>query len=883
MTTFTNKFSWLIFAAITFSMSILNGASAYLDNYEEEARLFGVAKDQQNIDWDLGKRTKAAYYFGQGHKSYKSTGVAYDMSDKQVGDFSISIRPALSKANKRFGFMTNLWGDYPNLSKNDVLKFHLKTISLPKEQGIWKFEMIDSEGRLAKGQLEGCSTNGAWSSISLPLIAMNPEEGFSYNAIKLCQFSMDDMPKGTVIKFDFIHFSKHNGEIISVTDKTLEQQKAEQKKNKDIRIKRAFEISAKKAHKPVVSAFAMMYLDQDLKKANQILREDIAEMRDYNTWCLLTTPLYCRFYYWFSNRCGTLPGRLEPETEKQLLEAIWNRTKHKNDIQWSKTSTWYMDGSENHDLNARACNLVSSRIFMNEPEYRDRIYPNLGFGGGYHNGIAGYYGKGIDPTKRHGGGRANLSDGNPYTAKDHYKAWLRYLKEYFRERAQYGFFLENSSHIYGKHTMNMVDLIYAYGGDSELKQIVGDFITLYWADYAQTGIAGIAGGPKTRHHGKVGGYCSYKGMLAFFIGGPADAGIWNYWNIINGYELPKVVHGMLLDREGMGRFLYLSRGVGEAVNKVPRPKGTERTLIVNPKSRFLKYTYVTPKYTLGTQMDHPMAVHSHLSKSGRWHGMTVSENPAVRVVPVTLKTEDDPKSKKGSISMEQMYKNVQHKNTLIVQRCRSYTAINPDWYPIYKTPTSQGIHIGAAWDEKVEKAGWVFLRKTDVYAAIRVVLEDEAFEAEKKKKSTGTQKFFHGANDDPTVKMEERPYDYTSQGKVIKLKDLYSPVIIQSGDEQEFHSFENFINEVSAAKIALYKTVVPKFNILVFTPPGEGRPEIIFNAANMEISQVDGEYLEYEHPMTFESPYMKSAYGSGIITLEYGGRKKVLNFLSDNH
>lgn len=53
---------------------------------------------------------------------------------------------------------------------------------------------------------------------------------------------------------------------------------------------------------------------------------------------------------------------------------------------------------------------------MNKPEYKDRIYPDLEFGGSYHNGHAGYYGPGIDPESRHVDGRAELSDGKEYKA-----------------------------------------------------------------------------------------------------------------------------------------------------------------------------------------------------------------------------------------------------------------------------------------------------------------------------------------------------------------------------------------------------------------------------------------------------------------------------------
>jgi len=832
----------------------------YLDNYTEEARLFGVAGEKEHIDRRL-----------------KTPGFTYDFADKKVGDFSVTYSPAASKEAAKFGFMSSLWGLYPKLDDRFSLDFFLKTEQVAHSS--WTVQLVDDEGKTAKGILDGVNTGGEWKAFSIALAGLKREASFDLNAIKLCEFQASDFAKDALIKFDFVRFENDSGTVIGITDKTIDQRIAEQQASKEIRIRKAFDASAQKAHKPIISAFAMLYLNQDLAEANRFIREDCEDMVDKDPWSLLTTPMYCRLYFLFSNRCGQYQGRLEPETEKLLLETIWERTKHKNDIHWARQSTWYMDGSENHDLNAKACNLVSSRIFMNEPDYKDRVYPDYGFGGGYHYGRAGYYGKGVDASTREGGGRANLSDGKEYTAEDHYNEWLSFLKEYFRERAKHGFFLENSSSTYAKHTMNMVDLAYAYCGDDELHQIIDDFMTLYWADYVQTGIAGISGGPKTRHHGKVGGYDANTGMLTSLLGGPADAGIWNYWSNVNGYELPKVVQMMALDREGMGNFTYQSRGIGESEPAQPRPQGTERTLIVNPESKFLKYSYVTPSYTLNTQMDHPWALHSHLSKSGRWHGMTVAQDAKARIVPVYLPTEPDFRGGTEPFSLEGMYKTFQHKNALIVQRSRSFSEVNPDWYPLYKQRCDQGVYIGDAWDEQIEQGGWIFLRRGEAYAGIRVALRDKAYEDEKFKKSAeGTQKHFHGPEDDATVKLLDKPYSYTDDRKFLVLKDRFSPVIIQAGDRQQFGSFEAFMAQTQQAPIALHKTVVPGFNILLFTPPVEDAPEMVFNAANNEIPMLDNDYINYEHPMTFDSPYIESEYRSGKIHIEYGGEVLKLDF-----
>jgi len=875
-----SKIIFYTIAVLCFTTSSGQGSQVkYLDCYEEEIRLFGVADTNQHIDADLEKRIQAPLYFKSGYQGYSTGGFAYDYLDKINGDFSVAYVPSVSGDVTKFGFMTNLWGYYYKLDDSFSLKFYMKTADVSKANSQWEVQFVDDKGNSAKSVLKNTNTKGEWKEFTLLLKNFKKGADFNMHTIKLCEFEVADLAENTTIKFDFIRFENRDGKVIGITDKTIAQRIAEQKESKQVRIKKAFEASAVKAPDPVISAFSMMYLNKDLPKANQILREDFEKMGDKDQWSLITTPLYCRFYFWFSRKSDKFPGRLEEETEKLLLEAIWKRTKSKNDIHWAQQSTWYLDGSENHDLNAKASNLVSSFIFMNEPDYKDRVYPDYGFGGGYHYGHAGYYGKGVDVDSRHGGGRANLADGKKYTAKDHYRAWLKFMKEYFRERAKHGFFVENSSHIYSKHSMNMIDLAYAYSGDAELKKIIGDFMTLYWADWVQTGIAGISGGPKTRHHKHVGNYGSNMGMIGFHLGGPASGAVWSYWNSINGYEMPEIVQAMALDREGLGDFVYQSRGIGEAEEKQPQPAGTERTLVVNPESRFLKYSYVTPQYTLSTQMDHPWAIQSHLSKAGRWHGMTVAQDVEARIVPVVFPIEPDFRGTTIPYRLEGKYKTFQNNNTLILQRSRSFSEVNPDWYPLYKQRTDQGVYIGKAWDEKIEKLGWIFLRKGDVYVGVRVVLWDKKFETEKaKKKTEGTQQFFHGPEDDATVKLAENCYTLRDDDKFIALNDRYSPVIIQTGDKKHFTSFENFMTAIENAPIALYKTVVPTFNILVFTPPGKQATEMVFNAANNEIPMLDGKYINYELPMTFDSPYIKSKYKSGVITITKDDKELILDF-----
>jgi hypothetical protein len=844
-----------------------------LDFWDEEIRLFGVSDAKRNIDAQLGKRREVHYYFTQGER-FKTPGFDYDLSDKVCGDFSVTYTPALGKNAARFGFMTQLWGNYFKLNETYALTFYMK-VSDAAASDNWKVLLLDSSNRVATTTLKGAKTGKEWKQFTIPLKSLEKPSDFAMDAIKLVQFEAGRFSGDAMIKFDRIGFTD-NGQFFGITDKSIDQRMREAEETKQTRINAAMEGAAggAPAEFPLMKAFALLYLNKDLEKANTLILAGLDQSLEAHHWDLFDNSMMCRMYYYFSGTAGKFKVRLSEEAEKKLLEVLWERTHVKNDIHWARQSVWYLDGSENHDLSAKAACLVSSRIFMDEPDYKDRIYPDYGIGGGYYYGHAGYHGQDSEAIRaKVSGGRANLKDRHEYKAKDHYEAWVTFFKEYLRERAKHGFFVENFSAGYSKHSWNMLELARSFGGDENLSCLLDDFADLYWAAWVQAAPGGILGGPKTRHHGSTGGYDSNTDMISFKLGGPGLAGVWGYWNELSSYTLPKVVWMMALDREGLGKFVYQSRGIGEEINKLPRPAGTERSLVIEPNSRMLKYVYVTPLYTLGTQMDHPLAVHSHLSAVGRWHGMTLAQDAETRIVPVGVTIDPKNPEKTGKIQMEVMYKNAQWKNTLIIQRSRNFTVLNPDWFPPNTKPAdNQGIYIGTTWDRVEEGEGWVFLRKGDVYAAVRPVLRDAEFEI--KKTASLPQEgrnYMQRPHDDPTVKLDENCYSWNEDKSIILLKDPFTPVIIQGGDKEEFGTFDGFKQKLKSARLELYQTVVPEYDELVFTPPVEGALEMVFNAGSPSIPRIAGEYINYEYPMTFDSPYLKSVYGSGKIKIEYDG------------
>jgi hypothetical protein len=103
-------------------------------------------------------------------------------------------------------------------------------------------------------------------------------------------------------------------------------------------------------------------------------------------------------------------------------------------------------------------------------------------------------------------------------------------------------------------------------------------------------------------------------------------------------------------------------------------------------------------------------------------------------------------------------------------------------------------------------------------------------------------------------------------------------VIIEAGSTSDYPTLADFIADVVDNPIALYKTVMPGSNILVYSGCTADAPEIVFNAGVPQIPTIGGEPVNYSYPMTFDSPYLKSEYGSGKILIEYGGEQRSLDF-----
>jgi len=645
------------------------------------------------------------------------------------------------------------------------------------------------------------------------------------------------------------------------SEQSLQEQMQKAADTRPARIQQAFEqVVGNGTGGAFRTYFAKLWLGKDLDQVNEdLLNIFITEDKEIrgmygldDYWHLSVNQWLYHMYYAFGAKGTVSPGSLYPKTEKALLELLWQRMKYKDDIHLAGESTWWMIGSENHDIVAKVSSLITAQIFMNEPEFKDRVYPDLGIGGGYKFWFHQMYGdEEYDGPKP----RGNPNDGKTYTPADHYKAWVDYFHTYFTQRANKGFFLEVASPGYMAVSVSYLTDLFDLVDDRSLRQKAEKFLDAVWADWAVDQLNGVRGGAKTRvKDGNIWKGAMYR-QARFYFGGEGSAERHYFTQLLSDFELKPILWSLALDRQGLGEFAYLSRKPGEAENKRPRPLGTERTMLTDTESRLVRYSWITPDYIMGSQMDHPSAVHSHLSVQARWLGITFKGKNGPRIYPT------DEVNTEGWTNEHALLRAVQDQNVMVVQQARRWFQINPAWYPA-KTMTRNdfSIYFGDSHDRIVEKQGWIFVEHGDAFAAVRVVIgNDEA--------TPGLQSA-----------LVEDSYSWSADNKRIILNDKYAGMIFETSRRAHHKNIEAFMDDILDNPLVLEKTVVAGFNILRYRGSGEDAEEIYFNLANNEISMIGGERVDYAPEILFDSPYITSEYKSGIIEITKDDRELILDF-----
>ena len=414
-----------------------------------------------------------------------------------------------------------------------------------------------------------------------------------------------------------------------------------------------------------------------------------------------------------------------------------------------------------------------------------------------------------------------------YTAIEHYDNWNDYLKMYFAERAKKGMFIEMMSMTYNTDLLKGIFNIYDFAEDKEVKRRAGLLLDLYFAHWGQEQMNGITGGGKSRIYSDW--KAEYSGYGYYFFGLGESPGIDGKLisAMFTSYRPPLVVIDIVVDRIGKGVYEVYQRPLGLAATEVyfTPPVYRMRTDF----GGVLRYSYCTPDFIVGTPMieSRPLEDWVLINSQNRSHGVIFNSDGYSCILPQCEKTNGLHFNSEWS---------VQRKGTLITQKLKTNldAGAKITWF------SEEGLSIPTIEDD------WVFTESEGAYAALKAV-KGGIYWSDKKE---------------------------TVPGKWLYCEDEYTPVILEVAQKSDFKSFEEFKKKLKSLKIIFENEILNYTGIYGDT--------FTFYADYSHAPEINGATVNYAPTKAFNSPFLYSEWNSGVIHIQKGERKLVLDMGSQN-
>lgn len=542
-----------------------------------------------------------------------------------------------------------------------------------------------------------------------------------------------------------------------------------------------------------------------------------------------------RVYFLFNSRSEYFPGRMSKAAEDAVAATMWECCSTACTKEMTRPeSMWWSGGSENIIARCMVSFWGAAQICADHPDYRDRKY----------------------------------ADGTP--VPEMARAFNDYYKHFTRERASKGLMVEVGSPSYVPWTLACWYNIADFSPDPVTRRRMKMFLDLVWADYAIEQIDGVRGG--SRHRCYPGGYGNLSGgggsEVAWFFFGVGKPAVMNPKNIspmTTLYRPSPVVEELVRAGAARGTYEYVSRRLGKGatpeqvgkpnVEVVPGSTATEEDSEEKPAGgkspapdskpsedaeairaqadctdpnggNLLRYTFCTPDFVMGTSMVPalPLSEWTPISSQNRWEGVIFAGTTTAGIFPQS----------EGGHACNTGW-SVQSKGVMIAQRLKTS-----------KGAKGQSVWFAASL-KREEHEEWVFAEAPQAYAAVRVVEGGSRWEPEAAKRG--------------------RPV----MGMWLRCENEYSPVIIDVARKSDYPDFAAF------QKAILANALTWKNNRLDYRSASY-KTQLTLFADYSKPPEVDGAAINYSPAKCYDSPFIQGDWGSGVVTLQSGDRKLVLNF-----
>lgn len=401
-------------------------------------------------------------------------------------------------------------------------------------------------------------------------------------------------------------------------------------------------------------------------------------------WTFFSITDYVRTLCLFHSKSPHFPGRLKPDTEVAMKEALWLWAFGESRMaDTGPDNLFLLLGTENHDLNRRPSYYLIATLLKDDPAYRDR----------------------------------KLADGR--TVAEHAAAYTAFFREWPRRRAQTGLWVEIGSNTYQKYSWPALFNLHELSPAPVIRHRFGLLLDLAFIEEAQISVKGRRGGGRSRAEYGVNGFESYKNLLYAFEGQPAGS---SHSRVIetSRYQLPP--EAILLSKRAFPAtepFVIRNRVLGELDVSRPDHKDGQR---LAADSALVNYAYRNPHYLLGSTLQNPALTmpdpkagsptlkYAAISRQKRACGLLFDDPSSAKIGEVYPAVEHI-----GGGRSQHSYWSVQHENVLLLQRI---ARVGKSSLGSYNTG-QLGMRFDGAGLEMVEEDDWILVSNGRAFVGVK--------------------------------------------------------------------------------------------------------------------------------------------------------------------
>lgn len=424
------------------------------------------------------------------------------------------------------------------------------------------------------------------------------------------------------------------------------------------------------------------------------------------------------------------------------------------------------------------------------------------------------------------------------TPAQQYEVRRAYWLKWFDERAKRGQFVEAGSPSYQGDSLNSLFNLRDFAEDEILRRKADMYLDLAFAVMAEETLLTTRGGPKSRvkvGHEYDGGMANDRSYNTLFNApGRTFTPLGENTLSTSSYFPPPAVVSLAKDTKGRGTYSFTTRWPGPVAEGKGKRSGDPDGVLwrtLDPERSVLRHGFCTPSYVLGSVGLDPSWLDDQ-SMGFRWQGVVFDGDPLARIG-----FEVVPAKAKDWHGFNPFF-SVQDRNLLITQK----------WAPVPPNPASANpahlrVYFSPTLDAVQEDGGWIFARDGGAFAAVKVVAGGYAW----------TPAWRHADE----VSKDNRAF--------ITLKSENAPVILIANQAADYDGNLDAFKTAVKARPIHYADGVLRFETITFHGPSK-------------LGEINGKPVNLAPARGYDSPFIRSEWGSGLIHIRKGSETVTLDF-----